>query len=217
MKEQRSNNKKRRIENEEQVRNGPIIAVLFFLSILLFANSSFTAESTELSVIEKAADFKFINQDNQEITLSQFLGRVKVVTFIYAKCHQARVCPLTTKNFKKLQDSLEGSLDKNTVILSISFDAEFDTPGMLKKYAQLYDADFHNWHFLTGDKAAIEKTCQDYKFIAEKQDDGTFRHSAITFLIDQNNNIRKIYFSNLWSPEEIKQDIMALLSIENAD
>ena len=191
-----------------------ILAKIIVL-INLAAIFSFAAEAPELPVIEKAADFKLINQDNQEITLSQFLGRVKVVTFIYIRCHQASVCPLTTKHLKKLQDSLEGNLDKNTVILSISFDAEFDTPGMLKKYAQLYDVDFHNWHFLTGDKTAIEKTCQDYKFIAEKEEGGTFRHSAITFLIDQNNNIRKIYFSNLWAPEEIKRDIMALLSNEN--
>lgn len=175
------------------------------------ASPCLAAGAPELPVIEKAADFKLINQDNQEITLSQFLGRVKVVTFIYVRCHQASVCPLTTKNLKKLQDSLEGGLDKNTVILSISFDTESDTPAMLKKYAELYDADFHNWHFLTGDKTAIEKACQDYKFIAEKGEDGIFRHSAITFLIDQDNNIRKIYFSNLWAPEEIKQDIMALL------
>ena len=189
----------------------PRILTKVIVLINLVAVFSFAAEAPELPVIEKAADFKLINQDNQEISLSQFLGKVKVVTFIYVRCHQASVCPLTTKNFKKLQDSLEGGLDKNTVILSISFDPESDTPAMLKKYAQLYDVDFHNWHFLTGDKTAIEKTCQDYKFIAEKEENDTFRHSAITFLIDQNNNIRKIYFSNQWTPEEIKQDIMALL------
>ncbi len=189
----------------------PRILAKVIVLINLVAVFSFAAEAPELPVIEKAADFKLINQDNQEISLSQFLGKVKVVTFIYVRCHQASVCPLTTKNFKKLQDSLEGGLDKNTVILSISFDPESDTPAMLKKYAQLYDVDFHNWHFLTGDKTAIEKICQDYKFIAEKEENDTFRHSAITFLIDQNNNIRKIYFSNQWTPEEIKQDIRALL------
>ena len=189
----------------------PRILTKVIVLINLVAVFSFAAEAPELPVIEKAADFKLINQDNQEISLNQFLGKVKVVTFIYVRCHQASVCPLTTKNFKKLQDSLEGDLDKNTVILSISFDPESDTPAMLKKYAQLYDVDFHNWHFLTGDKTAIEKTCQVYKFIAEKEENDTFRHSAITFLIDQNNNIRKIYFSNQWTPEEIKQDIMALL------
>jgi protein SCO1 len=194
----------------------PRILTKIIVLINLAAVFSFAAEIPELPVIEKAADFKLINQDNQEITLSQFLGRVKVVTFIYVRCHQASVCPLTTKNLKKLQDSLEGGLDKNTVIFSISFDPESDTPAMLKKYAQLYGVDFNNWHFLTGDKAAIEKACQDYKFIADKnKEDDTFRHSAITFLIDQNNNIRKIYFSNQWAPEEIKQDITALLLIKN--
>ncbi|MFN7169639.1 MAG: SCO family protein [Candidatus Omnitrophota bacterium] len=186
-----------------------VIKVIVLMNIL--AISGFAVETPELPIIEKAADFKLINQDHQEISLSQFQGKVKVVTFIYVRCHQAAICPLTTKNFKKLQDSLVGDLDKNTVILSISFDTESDTPAVLKKYAQLYDVDFHNWHFLTGDKTTIEKVCQDYKFIAEKQADGTFRHSAITFLIDQDNYIRKIYFANAWTPEEIKQDIVALL------
>lgn len=189
-------------------------AIILINLVVVFSSA---AETLELPVIEPASDFRLINQDNQEISLSQFLGKVKVVSFIYVRCHQASICPLTTKNFKKLQDSLEGELDKNTVILTISFDPESDTPGMLKRYAQLYDVDFHNWHFLTGDKLAIDKLCQDYKFIAEKNEDGTFRHSAITFLIDQNNYIRKIYFSNLWTPEEIKQNIMNLLISKNAN
>ena len=84
-------------------------------------------------------------------------------------------------------------------------------PGVLKKYGELYGVDFSNCHLLTGEKETIEKVCNDYEIIAEKQENETYRHSLITFLIDRNNNVRRLYFSNQWKPEEIKKDMLSLL------
>lgn len=114
------------------------------------------------------------------------------------------------KKFRSLQKLL-GELNRETVLLLISFDPEFDVPGVLKKYGQLFEADFSNWHFITRDKQTVEKVCDDYNIIAEAQGNETYRHSMITFLIDRNNNVRKMYFANTWKSENVKEDIITLL------
>ena len=124
------------------------------------------------------------------------------------------MCPLIIKNFRRVQEFLE-EYNEDAVLLSITFDPEFDTPGMLKKYGQMYSADFDNWHFLTGSKQTIDKVCEDYGIIHERQEDGTIRHSVITYLVDQRNNIRKIYIANEWKPEDVRKDVITLISEKN--
>jgi protein SCO1/2 len=164
-----------------------------------------------MPIIDKAPGFELVNQDGQTVLFDELAGKVKVMSFIYARCHDARLCPLTTKNFRRIQESLDGDYGKNLVILSITFDPESDTPEALKRYGELYGADLSNWHFLTGSREDIDSLCGQYEIIHEKIADPLIRHSLITFLVDQNNNIRKMYFANAWKPEEVVNDVIALL------
>jgi protein SCO1/2 len=165
----------------------------------------------ELPIMEKAPGFELVNQHGETVRLDQLAGKIKVMSFIYARCHEAVRCPLTTKNFRKIQESLDDEYGRNTVILSITFDPESDTPGALKKYGELYGADFGNWHFLTGAKEDIDRLCEQYEIVHDKLEGPSIRHSLITFLVDQNDNIRKMYFANAWKPQEVINDVIALL------
>ncbi|MDP7420933.1 MAG: SCO family protein [bacterium] len=168
-------------------------------------------ENKDLPVLKKAGDFELLNQDGEKIPFSRFHDVVKIVSFIFIKCSMPTMCPLTTKNLRRLQKLLDEDLGREVVLLSITFDPESDTPAALKRYGELYGADFSNWHFLTGSLPAIDRVCEDYEIIHEKTDGDLIRHSVITFLIDGADNVRKMYFANKWKPEDLKQDIVALL------
>ena len=190
------------------------LALIGHLAVFNISTATFYACKSgekQFPVIDKASDFELVNQNNEEIWLNQFLGKVVVLSFIYIKCPMPKMCPLTTKNFRRLQESLEDELSKNVVLLLITFDPDSDTPGALKKYGEMYGADFRNWHFLTGTKQAIDKVCDDYGIIHERQENGLIRHSVILYLVDQEQNVRKMYIANKWKPEEIKKDIMTLI------
>lgn len=184
-----------------------LVSILLFLCLAAFIISC----EKQLPIIEKAPDFELVNQDNETVRLSQFSDKVVAMSFIYVKCPMANMCPLTTKNFRRLQEALGDELGKNVMLLLVTFDPESDVPGVLKKYGQLYGADFDNWNFLTGSKAVIDKVCDDYGIIREKQEGGIIRHSMITFLIDQKANTRKMYIGNGWDPEDVKRTIIKLI------
>jgi len=188
-----------------------IIALMILAIGVVVVLKDANNDNYKLPVIEKAPFFELVNQNNQPVKLSDLSGKIKILTFIYVKCIMPKRCPLTTKNFRRIQESLLPELRDDTVIISITFDPESDTPEAMKRYGELYGADFTNWHFLTGSKKNIDKLCDDYQIIHDKQDDGiTFRHSLITFLIDKDNNIRKMYFANSWQPTDVIQDIKKL-------
>lgn len=186
-----------------------LVAITCCVGVLVFYFAKTPQE--KLPIIEKASDFELINQDSETISLTKFHGKAKVMSFMYTSCVTATMCPMTTRKFKKLQGSLDEKSDKKTVFLLVSFDPERDSPGLLKKYGEMYEIDFHNWHFLTAEKQILEKVIDDYQIIAEKQESGVFRHSMITFLIDKNNNLRKMYIGNAWDPEDLKRDLITLL------
>lgn len=54
--------------------------------------------------------------------------------------------------------------------------------------------------------------CNQYQVIAERQPDGSLRHSVITFLIDRQDRIRRMYVANAWQPEELRDDLLAVLN-----
>lgn len=199
--------------NLSKILNFKITSLIVAICCAVFlVNFYLNADIREkLPIIEKVADFELINQDSETISLAKFSGKAKVMSFMYSSCVMATMCPLTTRKFKKTQALLEKQLDKKTVFLLISFDPEKDSPGLLKKYGEMYDVDFHNWHFLTGEKKVLDKVIDDYQVIAEKQEGGTYRHAMITFLIDKNNNLRKMYIGNAWDPEDIRRDLITLL------
>ncbi len=154
-------------------------------------------------VLEQARDFALVDQDQRTVRLSDFPGRAKILSFFYVRCTNARACPMTTRHFRRLQEALGEKLNRETVLLLVTLDPQADTPGALKKYGELYGADFRNWHFLTGTPGEIAAVCQDYQIIAEREADGNIRHSVITFLIDRQNRIRRMYVANAWQPEEL--------------
>lgn len=188
-----------------------VLIVFISCSIFLFRYYFVIGNNGKLPIIEKAANFELINQDNKSISLTNLRGKSKVLSFMYSSCVMATMCPMTLRKFQQVQASLKDKLDEKTVFLLVTFDPEKDTPGLLKKYGELYDVDFHNWHFLTGEKQVLEKVLDDYQIIAEKQESGVFRHSMITFIIDKRNNLRKMYVGNAWDPEDIKEDLISLL------
>ncbi len=200
-----------------------------------------TQRIKELPIIKKAPIFELINQDNEKVSLNQFPEKVKVLSFFYADCTAEDGCSITTNNFQRLQGLLGEELAKKTVLFLITVNPENDVPEILKEYGELLKVDFSNFHFLTGDKQAVKKVLDDYEIMAEKQEledegqisdagfltpvvalsginlihgDGSFdiRHTLLTLLIDQSNNVRQLYYSNFWEPVDIKKDIITLLN-----
>ena len=91
-----------------------------------------------------APDFELVDQFNNPVNMSQFKGKVVVITFVYTYCPD--VCPAVTYQMSKLSEELGDDYNESVVFLSVTVDPERDTPERLASFASSYDV---SWQFLT--------------------------------------------------------------------
>ncbi len=136
--------------------------------------------------------FELRDQDGKPVTLDTFRGHPFVVTFIFTRCPVPNFCPRMSQNFAELQKAIQASSDllAATRLLSISFDPKFDTPEILKQYAQHAGADPAVWTFATGDPKEIQSLTSAFSVLVQPES-GTLSHSLATALIDRRREDRQ--------------------------
>lgn len=97
-------------------------------------------------------EFNLIDSAGNPVDQSLFDGHVVICDFIFTNC--PFVCPGMSQAMAELHRRLAGS---NVRLVSFSVDPARDTPARLTQYASLFDADTSRWHFLTGDRAQVER------------------------------------------------------------
>ena len=186
-----------------------------------------TGSMNNLFKFNKVPVFEFTNQNNIQITTTDFKDKVYVVEFFFTTC--PTICPIMNSKMLALQNEfIENS---NFGIASISITPEFDTPEVLKEYADRQGAKHKNWHFLTGKSEEIvyDLSNKGFKLYAGKVDEnhGGFEHSGLFALIDKDGYIRSrmdafgnpiMYYRAIEEQgfsdqiKELKEDIKILLN-----
>ena len=93
------------------------------------------------------ADFSFTDRSGETITKNDLLGKPWVTGFIFTAC--AGPCPKVSLAMQAIQKRYD---DKPVNIVTFTVDPKRDTPEVLAKYADFYQADPEQWFFLTGER-----------------------------------------------------------------
>lgn len=169
----------------------------------------------------KIPEFSLMNQDGKFVTQDDMMGQVYVADFFFTTCPS--ICKTMTGNMVELQRMLQGQ--EGFRILSHSVNPEYDTPEVLKDYADRMGASTANWDLLTGERDVIYSLgLKGYFSEAEESElaPGGFlhtenfvlvdRHGYIRSRLDEFGNIKAVY--NGTDIEEVKllyKDIKTLL------
>lgn len=161
---------------------------------------------------ESVAEFAFTNQDEATVTRDDLAGQWWLADFIFTNCET--VCIPMTDNMTALQTDLAKE-DIPIQFVSFSVDPDYDQPDVLKEYAEGYDINFDNWHFLTGydfqtiRKLSIKSFRAPLKEPAYGSDQVT--HDIRFFLVSPEGKVVKGYDGiNRDTMEEVKDDILLL-------
>src|SRR5450432_3913852 len=139
-------------------------------------------------------DYKFTNELGQAVSLNDFRGQALGITFFYTRCPLPDYCPRLAKNFQEASQKLAAlsGTPTNWHFLSISFDTEFDTPGMLKAYGESYQYDPQHWSFLTGAPDKISELARQ-SGVTYEPDAGTFNHNFRTLIVDPAGHLLTVF------------------------
>jgi cytochrome oxidase Cu insertion factor (SCO1/SenC/PrrC family) len=177
---------------------GVVVTLLILLLTYLLAQLRLRETlGKPLPVLGQVQDFRLTNQFGQAVTLADLQGRVWVADIIFTRC--AGPCPRMTRQMKEIQQALPAISQARLVTLTT--DADFDTPPVLKAYAEKFGADTNRWVFLTGDKRQIANLAIDsLKLTAiekkpeERQaPEDLFVHSTIFVVVDKLGRLRGVF------------------------
>lgn len=97
-------------------------------------------------------DFTFPEAQGGSLSLADLKGKRWLANFVFTRC--VGPCPLMTRDVADLHRRVAKSAP-DFVFVTFSVDSSFDTPEVLRKYAETFSADPQRWKFLTGDELAI--------------------------------------------------------------
>lgn len=137
-------------------------------------------------------EFRFINQDGKQFGRAEMKGKITIVDFFFTSCPS--ICPVMSKEMERVNDHFR---DEPLVqILSISIDPTFDTPEILKAYAEEHHAIPGKWQFLSGTKEETFQLARCGFVLPALDGNGVpddFVHSDKFILIDEQGRIRGYY------------------------
>ena len=186
-----------------------IIAVSIFYSILkpkpnlpIYQPAQVNSKLVDTSVAHRIkyhtiSNFNLINQNGDTITQAFYDDKIYVADFFFTTCQS--ICPVMTKNMKKVQDKLIN--DKEILLLSHSVTPEIDSVEQLKRYAISNQINDDKWNLVTGDRKQIYNLARKSYLAVEDNPTGEYDmiHTENFMLIDKKNQIRGFYDGTLES------------------
>ena len=147
-------------------------------------------------------NFDLVDQGGAGVSLESLKGKVVAVTFIYTRCPLPDYCPRMVENFRAIRSRFAARMDRDLVLLTISFDPKYDTPQRLTAYAAANRAGGPGWHFLTGDSARIERVCNAFG-IQYWAEEGLITHSLQTAVIDRDGRLAATVEGKDFTPQQL--------------
>ncbi len=124
----------------------------------------------EICTAGPAPDFELVDQFNNPVNMSQFEGKIVLITFVYTHCPDA--CPAITYQMKKLSEELGDDYEESVVFLSVTIDPDRDTPEKLASFASSHNV---SWQFLTSTADSpvghMSSIWQDYQMFVNIDED----------------------------------------------
>lgn len=162
-----------------------------------------------LTVGQPVPDFTLTDQYGKPISFSQFSGKTVAISFLYTRCPFANYCFRLTNNFGRVGRHFADRMDKDLVLLSVTFDPQTDSPAVLEKYASTWK-DLKGWYFLTGSVPDIRRVCHLFG-MSVWSDEGMLAHSMRTAVIGGDGKLVANLEGNEFTAEQLEDLIQSVM------
>lgn len=158
---------------------------------------------------DKVPNFALIDQRGDFVQARSLRDAPFVMNFIFTRCAMPRMCPASSSRMGELLEAArEKGLD-DLQFVTISFDPEYDSPGVLREYAKGYGLKGEDVYLLTGDPQVVDDLLRQFG-IRTMDEGGTINHSMATFIVDGNGRIAHRKDGSQWSVENFLNEAKKL-------
>ena len=160
------------------------------------------------SVGEDLPSFALYDQTGEVVDISRYRGKYILLNFIYTRCPIATMCPAAINLMEAVQHDVgEVGRSEELELISITFDPEYDTPGVLREFAEVRGIDTSNYSFMTGPESAIKDLLRQFGVLAQVEGP-LIQHTLATLLIDPQGRIIDRADGSQWDVEQFVRKIL---------
>lgn len=153
------------------------------------------------AVGETLPRFALYNQKGELVLPRDWRGRNVVINFIFTRCQAANMCPASTQRMIELQEAALAEGLENFHLVTISFDPNYDSPGVLNQYAINRGIDTARHDLLTGPEGMIDDLLRQFGIVTINADN-TIDHTMATLIVDGRGRIAYRKDGSQWSGED---------------
>jgi protein SCO1/2 len=154
-------------------------------------------------------NFAMIDQHGDFLQMREMRGQAFVLNFIFTRCQAATMCPASTTRMSELQELARDADLKDLHFVTITFDPEFDSPGILRQYADGYGLEHDNFHLLTATQEVVDDLQRQFGILT-MDEDGTINHTMATLLVDANGRVAFRKEGSKWTTKEFLKEVKQL-------
>lgn len=134
---------------------------------------------------------------------------VVVLSFIYTRCADPRMCPAVGARFGRMSRLLAGTPIR---LLEVTLDPAYDVPAVLRRYGGMFGVDGRRWTLATGEPAALAGFAERAGLVVERPRPGTLLHTEAV-LIARDGIVERIVPGNEWTADEIAAEARSVASL----
>jgi protein SCO1/2 len=176
-----------------------LAAVIAYLQVQneTATRSATSAGAPSTAIVEEnfGGSFTLVNQDGKTVTEADFDNKWRMIYFGFTYC--PAICPTELQKISQALNML-GEKGEKIIPVFITVDPERDDVETMKNYVEMFHPRLVG---LTGTPEQIEQAKKVYKIYSAKVQDETMSdytvdHSSFIYLIDPENNLRRIFKIN---------------------
>jgi protein SCO1 len=139
---------------------------------------------------------RLFDQNGKAFSLSDYLGKVLLVNFIYTRC--PTLCSLLSDDFRDVQESRANTRGIRDIrLLSISFDPEHDNVRARKRYGERYGAVAARWRIAApAAPRDLATLLRSFGVVIVPDGNGGFVHGDYVYLVDARGRLMRILDPN---------------------
>jgi protein SCO1/2 len=168
------------------------------------------ATSREVPVGELVSDFTLFDQTQTPTRLTQFRGKVVVLSFTYSRCPNPGYCFRLSNNLAFLRKRFRDSLGRDLILMTIVIDPDNDRGKTLQDYVDIWKADPKAWRFLTGPLPEVRNVAELFG-MSFWSDEGFLTHSFHTVVIDRGGRLAANLQGNQFAATQLGDLVQTVL------
>jgi protein SCO1/2 len=167
-------------------------------------------DESGLNRIGPAKDFTLKSELGESISLSDYRGKVVLVNFMFTRCYD--ICPILTGKLAMIHEELKVEHGDDVRFLSVTVDPEYDSPAVLREFAEAMVYDPKGWSFLTGTEAEVKTVANAYGVLMAKTSAAFVNHNLLTTVVDREGVMRVQYLGERFDHMDLYADLAALIT-----